>query len=382
MGKLKVCSECVMDESDPSLILDNKNVCNYCNDFFNKFGRVENGGPFFDVKNLQKEADYIKENQKDKDFDVIVGLSGGADSSYTALITKKLGLRAAYVHFDSGWNTAVSSNNIKQTLDFLNGELFTHVTHWETMKSVQKSFFINGEINCDIPQDHAFLAILIKFSKEMQIPYIVSGHNFATEFVMPMSWGYTSHDSSYIKRINSYFEASDLSLFPQYNPYKYLLAQKLNLGLNFIRPLNFYSYDKDKIQNEMKDLIGWQSYKNKHGESKFTSFFQNYYLFEKFGIDKRKAHYSSSVLSGLMTRDDALSLLSSKPYKDNEIEFQIDFFAEKLGFTSHEFIKIMNENKNTNTFMRSLIISGLRKGMHRGSSHMFKELFSGNLRKE
>lgn len=382
MERLNYCKNCVMDDSDPTIQIDHSGYCNYCNDFKSKFGIVNDGGPFYDFSLLEKNVEAIKRRQFKKEFDVIVGLSGGVDSSYTALMTHKLGLRALYVHFDSGWNTAVSAINIKRTLDYLSGGLKTHVMDWSTMKSLQRSFFLNGEINCDIPQDHAFLAILISYSKQYDIPYVVSGHNLATEYVMPVSWGYTSHDYQYIRKIQRKFEGSSLETFPSYNPYRYLLAQKFQFGIKFVRPLNYISYNKDKIQQEMHNTIGWLPYEKKHGESKFTSFFQDYYLFEKFGIDKRKAHFSSAILSGLMERDEAIRKLKEKPYDPDKIEFQLSFFAEKLDFTPHDFKKLIKRSINKNANQRSFTLSLLRTSMHRGLIYAMRQAFNGTVRLE
>ena len=371
-----------MDNSDPTIHYDSYGNCNYCREFRSKFGVVKDGGPFYDFSYLEKNVEAIKRRQFKQEFDVIVGLSGGVDSSYTALMTNKLGLRALYVHYDSGWNTAVSAINIKRTLDYLSGGLKTHVMDWNTMKSVQRSFFLNGEINCDIPQDHAFLAILIAYSKKYKIPYVVSGHNLATEYVMPISWGYTSHDYRYIQKIQRKFNGLDLKNFPNYNPYRYLISQKFQLGIQFIRPLNYISYNKDQIQQEMHNTIGWLPYEKKHGESKFTSFFQDYYLFEKFGIDKRRAHFSSAILSGLMEREEAVTKLKNRPFDPDKIEFQLSFFAEKLDFNPLEFKKIIKHTDNKNTNQRSFILSFLRTSMHRGMNYAIQQVLDGTLRSE
>ena len=376
------CTKCVMDTSDPEISFDDYGVCNYCRGFEKKFGLVEQGGPFYSFDKLEKKSDDIKYKQKNKDYDIIVGLSGGVDSSYTALLAKQLGLRAAYVHFDSGWNSAVATENIKRSLDYLGGDLFTYVCNWQSMRDAQKAFFLNGEINCDIPQDHAFLAALIHFSKKLEVPYIFSGHNLATEYVMPMSWGYSSHDNLYLKRVVQKHANNDLMDFPFYNPYKYLINQRLGLGLDFVRPLNHIPYDKEELENEMKSKFSWQGYAVKHGESKFTYLFQSYYLVEKFGIDKRKAHLSSAILSGLKSRDQALDVLKSPPYDVQKIEFQLQYFCQKLGVEMHELLDLVKTKQNDMQNKRSLLLSFARAVTHRGVNYAVESLFTGKIKYE
>lgn len=372
----------MMDSTDPTIVFDEAGICNYCNSHNKLFGTITNGGPFYSYSDLEELSDVIKARQRAKKFDVLVGLSGGVDSSYTALITERLGLRAAYVHFDSGWNSAMAAANIRKTLEHLSGTLYTHVCDWDTIKTAQRAFFKNGERNCDIPQDHAFLAALLNYAKVLGVPYVFSGHNLATEFVMPMSWGYTSHDFKYMTKITRKYEKKALDKLPKYNPYSYLLAQRTKFGLTFVHPLNYVTYDKKQIEKEMQAQFGWQGYLIKHGESKFTDFFQNYYLYEKFGIDKRKAHLASSILSGIYSRKTAIDILSQKPYDAHKIKFQTKFFCEKLGLSVDEFNQIMISTVNQNQSKRSLFLAALRKIKHRGVNYAFKETINGRLKSD
>lgn len=326
-----------MDNTAEEITFDDNGICGFChmfdtrvkpNWFPNESGRQK----------LQKIVDRIKEYGRDKEYDCIIGLSGGVDSSYLAYLAKKeLELRPLVFHVDGGWNSELATKNIENIVKKLNIDLFTYVVDWEEMRDLQLAFFKSGTANQDIPQDHVFFAMLYRYATTHKIRYVLTGSNHATESILPRSWGYNNMDLKYIKAIHKHFGKIRLKTFPTVNLFQYYVYYPFIKGMEIIKPLNYIPYEKSKAIEILEKELGWRYYGWKHGESRFTRFFQSYYLPVRFGYDKRKAHLSSLILAGHMTRDNALNELRLPPYNENEIEEDKNYIAKKLGVSVQEF---------------------------------------------
>jgi N-acetyl sugar amidotransferase len=365
-----------MDTSDPEIIFDESGVCNYCRDFTAAYPSYQPDSAVADERLLLPALEEIKARGKDKEYDCIVGLSGGVDSSYVAYLAKIHGLRPLCVHFDSGWNSELAVKNIENIVNTLGFDLHTYVCDWRDMKDLQLSFFKAGVANCDIPQDHAFTAGLYETADKYDIRYLINGHNVATEFVMPMEWGYTSHDLTHIKSIQRKFGSRKIRNLPTYSAYRKFIRYKYLKPIRVLNILNYIPYVKTEVKKFLQSNLGWRDYGGKHYESRFTRFFQAYYLPTKFGFDKRKAHLSSLVITGQMTREQAQEELNAALYGKQELREDMDYIARKLGITLDEFKAILSQpNKHYTDYGYSRIIDFARRAKHKGVPYAAGHLF-------
>jgi N-acetyl sugar amidotransferase len=330
-----------MDTTDPEIIFDANGVCNHCLEHEKQAKQF-----FLPPEILQRKLDNIvnkiKSDGKNREYDCVLGVSGGVDSTFLAYQAKKLGLRPLAVHFDSGWNSELAVNNIENLLKKLGIDLYTVVVDWEEMRDLQLSFLKASVANADIPTDHAFVAILYKTAAKHNIKYIISGGNFATESILPFSWGYTSKDLRHLKSIQSRFGTMKLKKYPMLSFVKGYLYYPYVKRIRMIRLLNYMSYVKKHAKDIIINELHWRDYGGKHYESVFTRFFQGYYLPTKFGYDKRRAHLSSLILSGQLSREEALEQLKNNEYTEEKIAEDTDFIIKKLRITKQEFMNIMN----------------------------------------
>lgn len=330
-----------MDTTDPEIKFDENGNCNHCESAIKLAKETwfpdENG-----EKILNKIFDRIKEEERKKEFDCVVGLSGGVDSSYLAYLTVKKGLRPLVVHVDCGWNSEQAVKNVETIVKKLNIELHTFVVNWEEMKDLQRSFFKASLPEQDIPQDHAIFAALYNFADKNNIKYVLNGYNFATESILPRAWGFQAMDYRHLKSIHDQFGEKELKEFPHVNFFQRYIYFTLIKKMKIIYPLNYINYRKsDAIQLLNRDL-GWQYYGGKHYESRFTKFFQSYYLPVKFNFDKRRAHLSSLIISGQITREEALNMMMEEMYSENEIAFDLEYVAKKLDWSTDDFRRIIS----------------------------------------
>jgi len=326
-----------MDTTDAKIAFDEKGVCDHCNTFYSdvlpKWNPSEAGWNM-----ISKVASEIKKEGVGKPFDCIIGMSGGIDSSYLVYLAKeKLGLRPLVFHVDAGWNSQQAVHNIEQIVDRLGLDLYTEVIDWEEMKDLQLAFFKAGVSHADAPQDHAFFATMYKFASKHNIKHILTGGNYSTECIRnPLEWMYYQSDSRQIKDIHKQHGARKLKKFPLTN----ILWHKLYLpyvkGIKLYRPLDYMHYDKEEATQFLVDNLGYQRYAQKHFESRFTRFYESYWLFEKFGYDTRKVQYSSLIVTGQMTREDAIERLKKPPYDPETIDDDFNYIANKLGISSKE----------------------------------------------
>jgi len=337
----QICNRCIMDTSDPYITFNDQGNCNHCNSAVELAGQIwfpgENG-----ERMLTGTIERIKNEEKNKEFDCIIGLSGGVDSSYLAYITSKLGLRALVVHVDCGWNSEMAVKNIENIVKILNIELHTFVVNWEEMKDLQRAFFKASLPDQDIPQDHAIFSALYKFAVENNIKYVFSGYNFATESILPDAWGFQAMDSRHLKSVHKQFGERALIEFPHVTFIQRYIYFNFIKRMKIINPLNYINYQKEEAKRSLKNELGWQDYGQKHYESRFTKFFQSYYLPVKFHFDKRRAHLSSLIISGQIARNNALDKIKENLYSESEINSDLEYVAKKLDWSADEFRRIIN----------------------------------------
>jgi N-acetyl sugar amidotransferase len=328
-----------MDTSDPDIVFDGQGRCNHCRIFYEsllpKWLPDERGAIVW-----KQHLGRIREDGRGRDYDCIIGISGGIDSSYLALRLREQGLRMLAVHIDGGWNSEVAVGNIERLVQTLGIDLYTHVIDWDEMRDLQLAFLRSGVPNQDIPQDHAFFAQLYSLASRHRIRWFLSGHNLATESVLPRAWGYNAMDGDHLRAIHRRFGRTPLHRFPVIGFWNLYFWTPRVLGLRSLHPLNWMPYDKTEARRELFSKVGWRDYGDKHHESRFTRFFQGWYLPYRYGWDKRRAHLSSLILSGQLSRDLALARLADPPYDPAVMESDRSFIAKKLGLNEDQFSEL------------------------------------------
>ena len=336
----KICTNCVMDTSDPEITFDSEGVCNHCNNF----EKITKKKWYPNEEGQQRWASIVKKIKnegRNQDYDCIIGLSGGVDSSYLAIKVKEMGLRPLVVHVDAGWNSELAVANIETVVKYCGFDLHTYVVNWEEMRDLQLAYLNSGIANQDVPQDHAYFSSLYHFSVKNGINYVISGGNLATESIFPTSWHWSAMDADNLHAIHNKFGTKKLRNYKTIGFYELYLYYPFIKKMKTIRPLNFMPYIKSEALEELKEKVGYKEYARKHGESLFTKFFQNYWLPMKFGYDKRKPHLSSLIVSGQMTREEALIEVGRPLYDEKELKDDKEYIAKKLGVSDAEFEKIL-----------------------------------------
>lgn len=339
--QLNTCTRCIMDTTDPEITFDAQGICNHCHEF----DQVTSKRWFPNAEGQQKLEALVAQLKKEgegKSYDCILGLSGGLDSSYLALIMKDHDLRPLVVHVDAGWNSEDAVKNIKTVVDYCDFKLHTKVVDWEEVKDLQLAYLKAGVANQDVVQDHAFFANLYHFAVDNDIRYVINGGNIATESTFPSVWHHAAMDEISLKAIHKKYGQVSLRDYQTISFFEYYVYFPFVKKMTAVRPLNLMPYSKE-IALERLQAIGYISYERKHGESRFTKFFQNYYLPKKFNIDKRKSHLSSLIMSGVLTREQALEKINEPLYDEVELIEDKAFIAEKLGISVAELDKYVNE---------------------------------------
>jgi N-acetyl sugar amidotransferase len=285
----------------------------------------------------------IKEAGHGRDFDCIIGMSGGIDSSYlTYLVKEVMGLRPLVFHVDGGWNSQIAVNNIERLVDGLGLDLFTEVIDWAEMRDLQLAFFKSGVSHIDTPQDHAFFATMYKFASRHKVKYILTGGNLSTECIRnPVEWMYYQSDSRQLLDIHQQFGTRPLKTFPVTSILWHRVWLPYFRGIKVVRLLDMVPYIKEEAKQLLIERFGWQPYPQKHFESRFTKFYESYWLPKRFGYDVRRVQYSSLIVTGQMTRDEALELLGKPSYDNVTISQEIEFVANKLGISVGELNSFM-----------------------------------------
>ncbi|MDT8858154.1 N-acetyl sugar amidotransferase [Paracoccaceae bacterium Fryx2] len=338
----KICTNCVMDTTDSAIVFDENGVCDHCNTFYTQVQPNWNTGEKGRAE-LDRMVETIRAAGKGKDFDCIIGMSGGIDSSYLVYAAKELlGLRPLVFHVDAGWNSQIAVNNIERLVDGLGLDLFTEVIDWEEMKDLQRAFFRSGVSHIDTPQDHSFFATMYKFATQHGVKHILTGANYSTECIRnPMEWMYFQSDSRQIRDIHRQFGERPLQNFALTSILWHKVWLPYVRRISVLRPLNSMPYIKTEARQLLMDRFGWQPYPQKHFESRFTQFYESYWLPERFGYDVRKVQFSSLIVTGQMTRDEALAELAKPSYDAQAIGQEIEFVANKLDISVDDLMGYM-----------------------------------------
>lgn len=331
------CSRCVMDTTDPDINFDADGICNHCHDYDSlHMQHVYDGED--GLSRLQQLVDRMRSTGGGKPYDCIIGVSGGVDSTFVAYKVKELGLRPLAVHMDNGWDSEIAVRNIETALRRLQIDLRTHVLDWEEFRDLQVAFLRSSTPDSEIPTDHAIVAVLSKMAEEMGVRYIISGFNQRTESHLPPAWSQGHYDWRYILSVHRRFGTRPLRTFPHLGYWK---ARKYLHSDIRVDLLNYLDYRKADAIPVLERELGWQNYGGKHYESIYTRFYQGYVLPRKFGFDKRKAHLSSLICSGEITRDEALCELERETYNPRLQRADLEYVIKKLGLTQEEFEEIM-----------------------------------------
>ena len=361
----KICSSCAMDTTDPQIIFDSDGVCDFCLNYKNNILKEWNFGVGRESE-LDSIVKDIKKEGVGKDFDCILGLSGGLDSAYLAHVAvKELGLRPLLFHVDVGWNSEKSVSNIEKIVNGLGADLYTEVVNYEEMKDLQRSFFKSQIPDQDYPQDIAYISMLYKFARKYKIKHILNGGNYSTECCRePEEWGgYLGVDTWLVNDIQRKFGKIKLKDFPLVDILIYKFIYKYIFGIRSEFLLNYVPYSRELAENTLMELYGCEKFQHKHHESRFTRFYEDYWLPKKFGFDKRKAHFSSLIMTGQMTRDEALERLKSPELSKFFLEKEFEYVADKLEFSREEFKEIfLGPNKTYQNYRnkRNIILLGAK----------------------
>ena len=341
------CTRCVMDTTDSKITFDEHGVCDHCRNFdthIKPYWKPKEN----DFEGLERLAAKIRKAGKGREYDCILGLSGGADSSYLAYIAKEvMHLRPLAFVVDTGWNLNVAVENIEKIVKGLNLDMYTEVVNWKEMADFQLSMFKASISSQDFPQDHAIFAGLYNYATKHHIKYVLTGSNNATEFIRPpLEWIYMN-DLRMALDIHDKFGQRELKTFPLCNIWKYRIWYRYFLGMRRRFPLDYIVYDKAQAEELLHEKYGWTKYANKHYENVFTRFFEGYFLPHKFGFDTRKNVLSNEILAGTMTRDEALEILKEPPYDPEQAELDKAYIAKKLGVSTEEFQRIIDQPNKT-----------------------------------
>jgi len=336
----RVCTRCLMDNSsDNTIVFDDNGFCNYCIEALNAkdityFPNQEG------EKKLASLISRIKSENKGKKYDCIMGLSGGLDSSYMAYVGFKRGLRILAVHIDDGFDTEISKRNIDKLINATNMELVIEKPDAEQFYALTKAYFLAGVPNLAIPQDNILFACIFRLIRKNKIRTFLSGYNFALECILQRGNTYRCYDVINIRAIHKAFGEAPIDKLPLLSDYRRFIDQKL-LKIEMLSPLNYIDYNRERALSELSDFCGFEYYGRKHLENDLTKFIQLYWFYNKFGVDKRRSHLSSMIISGQISRDQALLELQEPLYDDTEMQDLIKVICKALKISNEEFNKVM-----------------------------------------
>ena len=329
-----------MDTTDPDIAFDENGVCNHCRQY-DALAKRYLFAPDEGKQKLDLLVKTIKEKGAGKEYDCVIGVSGGVDSTYLAYVVKELGLRPLAVHLDNGWNSELAVHNIEKVLNTLGIDLSTYVIDWEEFRDLQLSFLKASTPDGEVPSDHAIVAVLYEVANRIGCKYIILGTNVMTESVLPLKWAYGHADYTYIKKVHARFGSRKLKTYPHYGLLK-LFYSRFIRGIKLVPILNYLPYNKKEAMELLQNKLGWVYYGGKHYESIYTRFYQAFILPKKFNIDKRKAHLSSLIDSGQLSREQALEELRLDTAPPDKLKDDRYYVIKKLGITENEFDELMN----------------------------------------
>lgn len=332
----KICSVGVWDQTIPGITFDKNDISNYyrlMEKLMEAYPRGEDGTKIWDLFTKK-----IISSGKGKKYNCIIGVSGGTDSSYLLWLAKELELRPLAVNLDNGWNSDVSVKNIKKMTQALGIDLETYVINYEEIKDLIRCYMKAGLPWIDIPTDLAIKSVLYKIANREGIKFVLRGNDFRSEGTQPREWTYG--DGRQLRYIHNKFGKVRLKTFPNYTVPD-LIYFSLVKRIKSIYPFYYLEYSKKTAQKFLQEKFGWEYYGGHHFENIFTRFVISYWLYEKFGIDKRIITLSAQIVSGEITRSDALKILSVKPYNETDKELFIEFVLKKLDLDIQEFETIL-----------------------------------------
>jgi N-acetyl sugar amidotransferase len=340
------CTRCVMDTTDPDIVFDESGHCNHCNAYFSEISGETYSGESSD-KQLAEIVERIKAAGRGKDYDCLVGISGGIDSCYTAYLCKKLGLRPLLLHLDNGWDSEIAVSNIQKIAEKLGLDYMSYVLDWEEFREIQLAFLRSSIVDLEMPTDIAIPASLFETASKYGIKYIISGGNYTSEGILPIQWGYhVMKDMKLYRHIVARYSRVKRKKVPAVG-FVGETWYKFARGIRTIYLLNYVPYNKDEARRFLEQELGWQYYGGKHYESRYTGFWQSYMLPEKWNIDYRKATLSTQICAGQVTREEALEVLSHPPYDPKKAAEDKSYICKKLGISTDEFDRIMQEKPLT-----------------------------------
>lgn len=333
----QICVRCIMDTTDPEITFDENGMCNHCRTF--DLQRKRDLHPYAE---LEAAAAKMKAEARGRPYDCVLGLSGGVDSSYVALTAHRLGLRCLAVHVDNGWNSELAVMNIENIVGTLGFDLYTHVIDWEEFRDLQRAYIKSGVLDIEALTDHAITALMFRLCRKYRLRHMLSGNNIVTESVLPRAWGHRKSDLTNIRAIHRRFGERRMKTFPVCSTFGIFLHQLL-FGIRTVNVLNHVDYNVAKAKEELKQAVGWREYGGKHHESLFTRYYQACLLPRKFGIDKRRAHLANLVLSGQITREEALGRMAEPPCDPAVATKDQEYVEKKLGFSHEDFERYLGE---------------------------------------
>jgi N-acetyl sugar amidotransferase len=347
----QMCTKTVMDTTDVNITFDENGVCNHYHEYF-KAEKLHLKNKPEHKEEFKRIIEQIKAAGKGKKYDCLIGLSGGVDSTYVAYLTKELGLRPLAVHFDNGWNSELAVHNVNSIVETLGIDLYTLVVDWEEFRDIQLAYLRASVIDIEIVSDHAISATMLKLAKKRGINYVISGTNIVTEQILPSSWVYNKLDFANLKDIHDTYGSVKIKTYPFIDFKRYVYY----VGVNKLTPfsiLDYIDYNKEEVKKVIADKLGWRDYGGKHYESSFTKFYQVYILPNKFGVDKRKAHLSTLICSGQLTREEALKELNEPLCDETILAEEKEYVLKKWGLTEDEFENIMKTPPVPHTAFKS-----------------------------
>lgn len=338
-GEYRICTRCIMDTTDPEIVFDEQGHCNHCTDYLEN--RINGVKPDTSGRELSALLERVREAGKGRNYDCVVGVSGGVDSSSVVRLAATHGLRVLAVHMDNGWNSPIAVQNVSRLVEKLGVDYESYVLPWDDFRKVQVAFLEASVPEAETPTDIAIQRAVHYYAAKYGVRHILAGGNIASEGILPASWHYNARDMRYANAI-----------LDQANcPRKYFSTQRYGVreegyykivrGIKTVYPLNFMRFDKDAERAILERDYGWEYYGSKHGESRFTKFIQTYYLFVKHGIDYRRATASSEMCAGRIDRAEALARVEALPYADLDVEGELDYTAKKLAIPRERLDRIV-----------------------------------------
>lgn len=349
-----------MDTSDLQITFDRRGHCNHCTDYISMLMNQRQS-----LEELRKElyhkVEVIRQAGKNKEYDCLIGISGGVDSTYLAyMVVKEFGLRPLAIHLDNGWNSKLAVKNINNIVRKLDIDLHTHVIDWEEFKQLQLAYLRASVIDIEVPTDHAIRAAMYHTAHKHDIKYILQGYNRNTEAIIPKAWTFYKLDVKNLLDIHNKFGKGSLHTYPLMGT-KTMKAYEKKEGIRTFAPLNYMPFDAGVAKQLIIDELNWVDYGGKHHESVFTRFYQGYILPRKFGIDKRRAHYSTAICNGTMTRDEATELLKHPTYDPETQKQDYEYVIKKFDLSEASFEEIMNNPPKSHFDYKTELYSKIRK---------------------